>query len=308
MNTIFRIHSVKNNNSIWYVYLQLTGEEDFQLRELSDFIRNNLGGWTKLERLAEILWRMGEYARSREVYELVLERTDQTKTMRVASLHGQLGMVCVDMSDLEAALTHQQKALELKLTYLSPDDSEIAVIYTNTGLVYWKRGNLDEALEHFQQAIDIEHKQPFPDVPNIGSRYNNIGLVLRDKGRYSEALENLHRAQELLTGSLPSTHPWVSQVCGYISGVYCLQKDYSKADEYSAKCLTMSLKSLPPKHINLALAYNARAEALEGLARYKDALEHAQNAVSIAQYNSVLSTDPDRQKYEQTLERLQDKA
>jgi tetratricopeptide (TPR) repeat protein len=53
-------------------------------------------------------------------------------------------------------LSHYKQSLNIRLTYLSPNDPELASTYSNIGLVLKEQGDLNGALEHYEHALNIE--------------------------------------------------------------------------------------------------------------------------------------------------------
>ena len=308
MNTVFRVCSIElTQNGLWYVNIQLTSDDDVQLRELTRYIRDDIQGSTDLSKLAYLLRQMSESEKSREIYELLLETTDETNIQELAFLERQLGLTYHRMGDLNAALKHYHKTLALKLTVLPNDDPSLAINYSNIGTIFYQEGNFNEALEYYRHALKLNLKEANLNQESIAHCHNNIGLVLRSQEKYSEALESLQCAMDIDLQRLPSTHPVIANTYASMSSIYSLQRDYAKADEYSNKSFDIMHKCLPPKHLDFSFAHIVKAEALEGLLLYDAALQHAQLAVDILLDHSFPPTHCDRQKCEKILKRIQTK-
>ena len=79
MQTVFRIGNITSmdgNSRLFQVELTLTGDNDKDLRQLTDCIREGTSpdaeGWY---RLGSVLYKMGQFDKSEEVYQILLEQT-----------------------------------------------------------------------------------------------------------------------------------------------------------------------------------------------------------------------------------------
>ncbi len=98
-----------------------------------------------------------------------------------AGAHNSLGLVLVGRGQLDEAIAHYRKALEIK-----PDD---VGAHNNLGLVLADRGQLDEAIAHYRKVLDIE--------PDSAQAHSNLGLALAEQGRLDEAIVHLRKTTEL---------------------------------------------------------------------------------------------------------------
>jgi hypothetical protein len=96
MHSVFRIHDIKSmseNQRLFQVDLTLTGEnDDKDLRKLTDHIREetlpNQEGWF---RLGAVLYKMGQFQKSQQVYEVLLDQAANESDK--APIYNQLGMM-----------------------------------------------------------------------------------------------------------------------------------------------------------------------------------------------------------------------
>jgi tetratricopeptide (TPR) repeat protein len=95
--------------------------------------------------------------------------------------HSNLGIAFLDENDLDEAIDHFYKALEIKPMH--------AGVHTNLSIALRRTGMLDEALEHSIQSVRIN--------PDLAEAHNNLGISLFQKGRVEEALQEFRKALEL---------------------------------------------------------------------------------------------------------------
>ena len=84
-------------------------------------------------------------------------------------------------SDLDKAISHHTKAIELK-----PD---LVEAYNNRGAAYSNQSKYDEAMQDFNKAIELE--------PDFAEAYFNLGNVYLDQNKYDEAVRDYDKAIEL---------------------------------------------------------------------------------------------------------------
>jgi tetratricopeptide (TPR) repeat protein len=287
MHTIFRIGEISRLESgVWNVKLRLTNDNDEELQRLLLIMRRDIEGSTGLHRLGQLTAKMGEWNKSMEIYEMLLERTNENDKAMLASLHHQIGVIYYNKANFDSALTHYQKSLDNSLTFLQPDALRLGPTYTNIGIVLCKQGDLDRGIMHYQRALEIEMKAAQPNQEQIAIIYNNMGSALQDQGQLSEALNKYEQALQINRSILPEMHPSLAIRYNNIGMGYYDQKDYSNALLNFQTCLKIEQRSLPSNHPSLIRTNINLASTLEKLNRHMDALHHAQQAVEIARHCS----------------------
>jgi hypothetical protein len=95
MNTVFRIQDnipLGETHRLFQVNLKLTGDNDKDLRRLTDYIRretfSDLGSWY---RLGCVLSKMGQFNKAQQVYHVLLDQA--TNDTEKATIYHQLGLV-----------------------------------------------------------------------------------------------------------------------------------------------------------------------------------------------------------------------
>ncbi|MEE8349747.1 MAG: tetratricopeptide repeat protein [Acidobacteriota bacterium] len=95
--------------------------------------------------------------------------------------HSNLGTFLLRNGDLDQAIDHFQKTLEIAPRF--------APAHTNLGTALRRKGIMDEAVNHFLMALEIQ-----PDIPEV---YNNLGIVLAQMGKPEEALQQFATAVQV---------------------------------------------------------------------------------------------------------------
>jgi tetratricopeptide (TPR) repeat protein len=95
--------------------------------------------------------------------------------------HKNLGYVLARQGKLDEAIKHYTDALRYR-----PD---FADAHTKLGNALLRQGKFDEAIEHFSEAIRIE--------PDVADTHSGLGYALAQKGRFDEAIEHYTKAIQL---------------------------------------------------------------------------------------------------------------
>jgi tetratricopeptide (TPR) repeat protein len=98
-----------------------------------------------------------------------------------AEAHNNLGNFLFQKGQVDEAIVHFQKALEIKPDY--------AVAHYNLGNALLKMGHVDEAIAHFQKALQIN--------PDYAEAHNNLGYALIQKGSVDEAIAHFQKALQI---------------------------------------------------------------------------------------------------------------
>jgi Flp pilus assembly protein TadD len=94
------------------------------------------------------------------------------------------GMAALKTGDLDTAIAHFTKAIEVK-----PDD---AVAYRNRGIAYGEKDLHDQAIADFTMAIELK--------PDDASAYNNRGIAYENLRQRDKAIADYRQALSLEPG------------------------------------------------------------------------------------------------------------
>jgi tetratricopeptide (TPR) repeat protein len=285
MHTVFRIKDIKQigeNNHLFEVNLTLTGDNDQDLRALTDRIREETfpdkAGWY---RLGSVLVKMGQSGKAQEVYEVLLHQT--TNKSEKGPIYHQLGWVTYNQGEYEKAIKFHEKAIEIYQKTLPPNHPDLATTYNNIGLVYNSMGDYPKALSSHEKALAIRQQSLSPSHPDLAASYNNIAMVYHSMGDYPKALSYYEKDLAISQQSLPPNHPSLASPCVNIGSVYYRRGDYPKALSFYAKALAIQQESLPPNHPSFASSYMSIGVLYYSMSDYPKALSSHGKALAIKQ-------------------------
>ncbi|CAF1136919.1 unnamed protein product [Adineta steineri] len=282
MHTVFRVNTIKpmdNNNQIYQVELQLTSDDDQQLRLLTDWMREEAGSSTGWRRLGDLLLKMGQLDKIEELYNVLLGQTSDESEKQ--HYYNQLGCAHCGQGDYDEAIWYFKKATEIQQNSLCSNHPDLATSYNNIGLAYGKMGEYSKALSSHEEALEIREKALRSNHPDLGQSYNNIGLLYNHMGEYSKALSYYKKDLEICQKTLPPNHPHLATSYNNIAGVYYKMDEYSKALSFYEKALEICQKTLPSNHPHLATSYNNIGLAYDTMGEYSKALSSHEKALEI---------------------------
>ena len=291
MHTVFRVGTIKQidgKNQLYQVELQLTLDDDEELRSLTERIWQEING-TGWEILGDLLLKIGQFNKADELYNVLLE---QTSNVNEKSLYNnQLGLVHLDQGNYEKALSYFKQGLKIRQETLPINHPHLAISYNNIGLAYDKMGEYKKALSYYRKDLEISLICFPSNHPSLATLFNNIGLVNNNMEEYENALSCYEKALEIREEILPSNHPDLATLYNNIGLVYDQMEEYEKALLSHEKALQIRKKALPPNHPDIGLSYNNIGLIYRKMGEYEKALLFYEKDLQISQ-KSLSSNHP----------------
>jgi tetratricopeptide (TPR) repeat protein len=290
MHTVFRIgelHKIDNNSALYQVDIELTADDDEQLRNLTELIRKDSAGQTGWSRLGSLLIQIGQFDKAEEVYKALLEQTSNER--KKAILYKHVGYIKSQKGDYEKALHYYSKGLALEQKILPPNHPSLATSYNNIGGVCYHMKEYSKALIFYQKDLEISQKTLSSTDSHFAALYNNIGLVCNKMHEYSKALMFFEKVLAIEQKTLPLNHPSLATTYSNIAGVYYSMKEYSKALSFYEKDFEICQKTLPEKHHLLAMSYGNIGSVYLNMKEYSKALSYIEHSLDI--YRCTLPPD-----------------
>jgi tetratricopeptide (TPR) repeat protein len=183
--------------------------------------------------------------------------------------HNNLGIALIPKDQVDEAIVHYQKALQIK-----PDYAEA---HNNLGNALLKKGSVDEAITQYQKALQIN--------PNYAEAHHNLGSALLQKGSVDEAIVHYQKALQINSG-FAEAHVNL--------GNALLQK--GSVDEAIVHCQTaLQIKpGFAEAHVNLGNALRQKGSVDEAIVHYQKALQIKPDYVEVLNNLAwLLATCPD---------------
>ena len=288
IGSIFRLTKIEEtkDKDIVTIYMELCGDDEHDLKELFDHMKNELGGRNEevdLRSFGLVLREMGKYDMAEKIYHRLLAELPPNDPS-LGDLYFSLGRVTRDKAAYDSSLEWFQKSLVTEEQEGSSNYVNIGNLYNCIGVVYADKCELERALENYNKAIELFRNANNEDHPNMAGFYNNIANVYDDQKKYTEALDFYKKSLAIWKQHLPSNHPDIAASHNNIGNVYSHLNKYDLAMEHVQQSLEMMLKALPGDHPNIAMSYESIAEIHEKKREWKEALELFKKALNIYQH------------------------
>lgn len=222
MHTVFRIVDIKSidrNQRLYQVDLRLTNNNDKDLSQITNRIRQETEGLTGWDQLGELLLRVGQAEKADHVYHILLRQTK--KENQLARIYHQFGKTKGLLGQHEESVFFNEQALAIRERTLPPDHPDFAKSYNNIGLAYYNLGEYSKALVYYEKTLEIDKKTLPPNHPELAMSYNSIGLANEHLGEYAKAHSFYEHSVKIAEQSLPSNHPELQK---YRNNLYILKK------------------------------------------------------------------------------------
>lgn len=304
MQAICRVVNIDPmTDGIQYIRLLLTDDDDQQLRELTEYMTHEVSGPTLMHRLGPLFIMLEQWSEAEDIYESLLEETDEDDKKELADLHYRLGYVSDRLNSLEEAFYHYQKVLNLMSDLTEDERDQLAPTYAGIARLFYQKKNFDRALFYYEKAIKLASTGSISDKVKLGCYYNEMALIFRDKHQYEKALSTLENALKCaIEGGLPLTHPDLAKIYLNIGSINYTGKCYDKSLEYCQKCLDIQLHSLPSNHPALVRSHIEMSNILKERNCIEEAIKHLEQAYKITK-------DPEEKKtYQGDIEELQSRS
>ncbi len=113
--------------------------------------------------------------------ELSIWEDTVAKAPHNAAAQDNLGLALATRGQMDEAITHHRKALEI--------NPGLSNAHNNLGAALARRGRFDEAIVHLQKALEIK--------PDSAEAHNNLGFALATRGQTDEAIAHYQKALEI---------------------------------------------------------------------------------------------------------------
>ncbi|CAM2709760.1 unnamed protein product [Rotaria socialis] len=294
-NTVFRINDVDRidgSDRLWQVTLTMIDNTQggYELEQVATVIRNEIRGPTGWYRLGKFLLKLGQFDAAEQLYMKLFERCVNDKER--STLYNQLGLVKNSEGEYLAALSYQEKSLQIRKKVLPPVHPDFAESYSNIGVIYYEMGEYSKALEFQEKSLQIRKKALPSAHPDLAESYNNIGVIYNEMGEYSKALEFQEKSLQIRKKALPPTHPGLAESYNNIGTIYQKMGEYSKALEFQEKSLQIRQRILLSTHPDLAESYSSIGVIYNEMGEYSKALEFQEKSLEIRK-KALPPTHPD---------------
>ncbi len=182
--------------------------------------------------------------------------------------YSNLGVALMQKGQVDEAIAHYQKALEIKADY--------ADAHSNLCTAFLQKGQVDEAIAHCQKALEIK--------PDYADAHGNLGNAFLQKGQVDEAIAHYQKALEI--------KPDKADAYSNLGNAFLQKGQVDEAIAQYQKALQIK-PDFSEAHYNLGNAFLQMQQVKEAIAQYQAALEIDPSNVAFQNNLAlVLATSP----------------
>jgi tetratricopeptide (TPR) repeat protein len=176
------------------------------------------------------------------------QHAGQNKTALSHQIHNNLGLALARRGQIDDAIAHYKKALEIKPYY--------AEAHINLGNVLYARGQIDDAIAHYEKALEIK--------PYYAEAHINLGAAFAGRGQIDEAIAHYEKTLQI--------NPDFAEVHINLGAAFAGRGQIDDAIAHYEKALEIK-PYYAEAHNNLGVAFAGRGQIDDAIAHYEKALE-----------------------------------
>jgi hypothetical protein len=212
LNSIFRIINIEYfEDKFWKINLILIDEN-----EINDSIQKQIRKSKGYFSLGQIMFEMNNLNKSKNIFEILLQNTNDINQKERVSIHRMLGRINQKMENFESALSHYNESMKIQLSHLSSDNPLLSPTFASIGAIFEKLGNLNQALDHYKRAVDTSHQASKIDPYIIAYYYISIGRILYKQNKNLEARKNFELALKFEEKSHVPNDNYLAEIHHYL--------------------------------------------------------------------------------------------
>ncbi|CAF3817577.1 unnamed protein product [Rotaria magnacalcarata] len=214
----------------------------------------------------------------------ILLDADKIDNEALAVAYNTLGTALLEAEQLEEALIHCTKSLELARELVNGDENHLSlsIYYNNLGLILSQQGQIEKALEYQQKALDMFiEKMKDPLHPQVARMYNNLACSYQRLHNYELALGFFQKTVDSLKQPNTKNVRLLAETYIHIGSVYEDLVDWEKEVEYYKMVLDLQLTGLESNDIDLVSTYSLLASVYENREDYSIALTYLMPMLNI---------------------------
>ncbi|CAF3803895.1 unnamed protein product [Rotaria sordida] len=250
----------------------------FRMRKI--WREEKLGDETDLCSFGNLLFEMAEYEKAESYYQRLLNELSTTDGKTAAACHHGLGVIAKRRGEIDLAIRHHEKSLQLSRAVPNNDQAVAASLHSLAN-EYKEKGEFVKALDHYTQAREIKFNLAGRETPDTASTYYHIARLYEKQKKHDDALKYHNKALEIQRECLPSDHHSIGKTYGCIGSVHFNRGDYTQALHFYEQSLEIKRKSLPSTHEFIGISHHDLGAVYEHMNKFSLALSNLEKALEI---------------------------
>ena len=262
IGAIFKVVSVKKDNNMWHVNLQLSSQQNELCQNLFNYMKKQMGSEPSPISFGWFLYRMNEFDKV-ERYAKVLLKELPENDKEIGNIYNLLGLMYKAKNLLQQSVESYINALEKYRRSALYNSSQAINTHSNIGLAYLALGDNEKAGEHQKQAEE-KLKKVLKHHPMLPLATDSLKAKIHTaQDRYGSALQIFQSVLKKKNEILAAIHPSVATTLNDMGTVYEKMGNYQKALDCFNQALDIYKKTLPSGHIDFAVCFKNRGRIFE---------------------------------------------
>lgn len=257
LGSVFKVCSIKKDDSKWVVILELASASDNELNHLLEYGKKDLSDKSDFISLGEVLLEMGKYDKAKICAEYKLDQLNKTEPSpllipQFAECYELLAKAVGHLENYDLAIEYFQKQLELC------ESGPFHIIgplfihtYQNIAKTYTQKGDAANAAIYNEKAEAMQKKVFYDNGIDRAETFLHNGVMYCNQELYEDAITNYVQALSVFEQCLPSNHHQIATTLTLIGHVYKKQLEFETAIDYYLRADKIYSGSLTSTHHHL---------------------------------------------------------
>ncbi|CAF1310273.1 unnamed protein product [Didymodactylos carnosus] len=157
LGLIFRLVCVEfdDKENVWRIELVLQSENDYELKNVLNYKKEDMEDKTSLLSLGRLLSDMGKLNQAQKYFYCVIDDLLEVGDRQIAFCYYELGNIARAKGNYDDALFLFQVVLDLKSKYFAINSASMAATYSSIGSTYMCKCEYELALENYTRCLQI---------------------------------------------------------------------------------------------------------------------------------------------------------
>lgn len=200
-----------------------------------------------LNSIGALYSELGNYHKALEKYKEakgIIDNLDIEKGIEHINIQNNMASAYFYLNNYDKALSTDWDLAETVKSTLGENTLEYARTMNNIGTIYKEKGEYATAIEYLQTASEIRKDLLGEDNIEYANSLNNIGNTLISQGNLEASTDTLVKAYRIAEAAYGKGHYKTIDFLVKLAGNYIVKKDFTTANTYLQKALTISREGI----------------------------------------------------------------
>ncbi|CAF0957874.1 unnamed protein product [Adineta steineri] len=259
IGVIFKVVSVKKQQNMWHVNLELSSQQNELCQSLSE-LKKQIGPEPSPISFGWFLFRMNEFDKVERYANILLKELPENDK-EIGNVYNLLGLMYNAKNRPQQSVEFYTKALDRYRRTSLYNSSQAISTHNNLGLAYYALGDYKNAENHQRQA---KEKLKSKHHPMLTLATDSLKAKIHTaQERHESALKIFQDVLQKKKKILDAIHPSIATTLNDIGTVYEKLGNYQKALDCFNQAFDIYKKTLPSDHIDFAVCFKNKGRIFE---------------------------------------------